>query len=425
MSGLGSGTLGLVAEARPLGDRPRRRPAHVLRPRRRGRPADPGHQYGHGKAEHLAALAEATVLALLSIGVAGLAVARLAGWIESEVDPAWWAFAAVGLVIAIDVARTVGLAPGRPPLFERRTARERIPLRRGSRGHRRRARGPVAAAAGFPAGDSIAALFVAALVLVAAARLMRRNVDVLMDRAPADAARAAREAIGRVEPPVELRRLRLRQAAGRAFVDVVIAVPSGARPLGRRTRWPTASRRRWSAPCRRATSSSTSSRTGARRPCASGSRWRRWRSRGVHEIHNLTRARLDGRVEAVAAPEASGRSAARGCARDRGAGRAGDRRAPSRGRRPCRRTSSRSPSRAPAPRSRAIARGRAHRRSRRRAAHRGSCGSSTRTRPRRLPHARTRPGEHAGGGARAGERGRGADPRRASRVADVIVHTEP
>jgi divalent metal cation (Fe/Co/Zn/Cd) transporter len=70
----------------------------------------------------------------------------------------------------------------------------------------------------------VAALFVAALVLVAAARLMRRNVDVLMDRAPADAEEAARQAIVRVRPPVQLRRLRMRQAAGRVFADVVIGV---------------------------------------------------------------------------------------------------------------------------------------------------------------------------------------------------------
>ena len=55
--------------------------------------------------------------------------------------------------------------------------------------------GLVAAAAGYPGGDSIAALFVAVLVLLAAGRLIRRNVDVLMDRAPADAEAAARAAI--------------------------------------------------------------------------------------------------------------------------------------------------------------------------------------------------------------------------------------
>ena len=88
--------------------------------------------------------------------------------------------------------------------------------------------GLIAATAGFPEGDSIAALFVAVLVLVAAARLIRRNVDVLMDNAPADAEEAARAAIARIEPPVELSRLRLRQAAGRTFADVVISVPPGA-----------------------------------------------------------------------------------------------------------------------------------------------------------------------------------------------------
>jgi divalent metal cation (Fe/Co/Zn/Cd) transporter len=86
----------------------------------------------------------------------------------------------------------------------------------------------LAARAGYADGDSIAALFVALLVIAAAARLMRRNVDVLMDRAPADAEHAARAAIRGVQPAVELRRLRMRQAAGRQFADVVIGVPPSA-----------------------------------------------------------------------------------------------------------------------------------------------------------------------------------------------------
>jgi divalent metal cation (Fe/Co/Zn/Cd) transporter len=53
---------------------------------------------------------------------------------------------------------------------------------------------------------------------------MRRNVDVLMDRAPADAEEAALRAIDRIRPAVHLSRLRMRQAAGRHFADVVIGV---------------------------------------------------------------------------------------------------------------------------------------------------------------------------------------------------------
>src|ERR1700756_2800891 len=42
------------------------------------RPADRGHPYGHGKAEHLAALAEAALLSVISILIAVRAVSRLA-----------------------------------------------------------------------------------------------------------------------------------------------------------------------------------------------------------------------------------------------------------------------------------------------------------------------------------------------------------
>src|SRR5439155_691423 len=69
---------------------------------------------------------------------------------------------------------------------------------------------------------------VGGLVLLAAFRLMKANVDVLMDRAPADLEAVAVAAIGELRPAVELRRLRMRQAAGRQFADVVIGIPSGA-----------------------------------------------------------------------------------------------------------------------------------------------------------------------------------------------------
>src|SRR5690242_20141523 len=39
-----------------------------------GRPADPGHQYGHGKAEHLSALGEASILALASLVIVWRAI---------------------------------------------------------------------------------------------------------------------------------------------------------------------------------------------------------------------------------------------------------------------------------------------------------------------------------------------------------------
>ena len=227
-TGVASGSLGLVSEAVHSGTDLVAALLTFFAVGYAGRPADEGHPYGHGKAEHLAALAEAGILSLVSIGVAALAVARLAGWVSSEVEPQWWAFAAVGLVIAIDFARTlVSLRAARqyasPALLS-----NALHFGGDLAGTLAVLAGLVAAGLGWPAGDSLAALFVAALVLSAAARLMKVNVDVLMDRTPVAAEQAARAAIAGVQPAVDLRRLRLRQAAGRHFADVVIGVSPGA-----------------------------------------------------------------------------------------------------------------------------------------------------------------------------------------------------
>jgi cation diffusion facilitator family transporter len=227
-AGIPSGSLGLVSEALHSGTDLVAALLTFFAVGVSGRPADEQHQYGHGKAEHLAALFEASVLAVVSVGVAALAVARLAGWVEITVDPRWYAFVVVAVVLAIDVTRA---------MVSLRTARRfhsaalfsnALHFSSDFAGSLAVLAGLIAARAGWQAGDSVAALFVAALVLSAALRLMRRNVDVLMDRAPADAEEAARRAIAGVEPAVSLRRLRMRSAAGHHFADVVIAVSPGA-----------------------------------------------------------------------------------------------------------------------------------------------------------------------------------------------------
>jgi cation diffusion facilitator family transporter len=227
-TGLASGSLGLVSEAVHSGTDLVAALLTFFAVGVAERPADRGHPYGHGKAEHLAALFEAAILVVVSCGVAGLAALRIVGVIPTDVDAAWWAFAVVALVLAIDASRT--LVSLRSARRYKSAALLSNALHFGSdlAGTLAVLLGLIAAAFGWDEGDSMAAVFVAVLVVTAAARLIRRNVDVLMDRAPADATAAARKAIREQVPGVELRRLRLRQAAGRHFVDVVIGVPSGA-----------------------------------------------------------------------------------------------------------------------------------------------------------------------------------------------------
>jgi divalent metal cation (Fe/Co/Zn/Cd) transporter len=71
----------------------------------------------------------------------------------------------------------------------------------------------------------VAALFGGVLVVLAAIRLAKQSIDVLMDRAVADADDRIRAALAQADEDVEVRRVRERQAGGRHFVDLVVGVP--------------------------------------------------------------------------------------------------------------------------------------------------------------------------------------------------------
>ena len=192
------------------------------------RPADVTHQYGHGKAEHLSALGEAGFLSVASIFISVRAVERLAGSTDTQVRTAWYAFAVLGVVLAIDLSRTAVSWRTARRYGSAALASNALHFGSDFAGTLAVLVGLVFARGGHPNGDPIAALFVGVLVLLAAARLIKVNVDVLMDRAPAEAEAAALSAIEALQPSVELRRLRMRQAGGRQFADVVIAVSPGA-----------------------------------------------------------------------------------------------------------------------------------------------------------------------------------------------------
>jgi cation diffusion facilitator family transporter len=227
-AGIASSSLGLLAEAAHSGTDLAAALLTFFAVSVAVRPADRGHPWGHGKAQNLAALAEAAFLVAVSVLIAVLAILRLAGVVDFDVEPTWWTFAAIALVLAVDASRTmVSLRGAR---LYRSDALLANALHFGSdfAGTIAVLAGLVAASLGFPAGDSIAALFVSGLVVAAAARLARRNVDALMDRSPEEDERAARRAIARLEPPVELRRLRVRRSGGEHFADVVIGVAPGA-----------------------------------------------------------------------------------------------------------------------------------------------------------------------------------------------------
>jgi cation diffusion facilitator family transporter len=227
-TGLITGSLAFVAEALHSGTDLVAALLTLFAVRVAVRPPDEEHHYGHGKAEHLAALGESAVLLVVSLFIAYESTRRLTGSGGHEVDATWWAIAVIVVVIGVDASRTV---------ISRRAARRHHSPALGANalhfasdlaGSLAVLIGMIFVAAGEPRADAAAGLFVAVLVVIAALRLARQSVDVLMDRAATDAGDRIRSALERVGEPVELRRLRVRHAAGRHFVDLVVGVASDA-----------------------------------------------------------------------------------------------------------------------------------------------------------------------------------------------------
>ena len=227
-TGLATGSLAFVAEAVHSGTDLVAALLTLFAVRVAIRPPDREHHYGHGKAEHLAALAESAFLILVSLFVAGESVRRLIEGGGHGVEATWWAFVVLGFVIALDVSRTV--VSRRAARRYRSAALAANALHFGSdlAGSVAVLVGLVFVAAGEPSADAVAALFVAVLVVIAAVRLAIQSVDVLMDRTAADAEERIRRALAGLVQPVELRRTRVRYAAGRHFADLVVAVPPDA-----------------------------------------------------------------------------------------------------------------------------------------------------------------------------------------------------
>jgi cation diffusion facilitator family transporter len=226
-TGLVTGSLGLMAEAAHSGTDLVAALLTLFAVRIAVRPADEEHHYGHGKAEHLAALAESTFLIAVSGFLAFQAGDRLLSGETHQVDVTWWAFVVLGVVIAIDASRAVISRRAARRFQSAALASNALHFASDLGGSLAVVVGLVLVALGEPRADAIAALIVAAIVMVAAARLARQSIEVLMDRADADAARAVREALEEFGD-IEVRRLRARHAAGRDFVDLVVAIDADA-----------------------------------------------------------------------------------------------------------------------------------------------------------------------------------------------------
>lgn len=189
------------------------------------KPADREHNYGHRRAENIAALGEA---AIVFVGGCIIAFEAIKLLIEGghEVDAGWYVFVVIGVAIAIDVSRIV-ISLRAAKRYKSAAFRSNAFNFAGDlAGSLAVLLGMVLVAAGLPAGDAIAALLVACVIFAAVSRLAFENVRALMDYAPPETRAAIERAVA--DEGVELRRLRIREVAGHIYADLAVGVPPAA-----------------------------------------------------------------------------------------------------------------------------------------------------------------------------------------------------
>jgi cation diffusion facilitator family transporter len=187
-----------------------------------GKPADDSHHYGHGKAENLVAFTQTLILGAVVVGLVVEAIRRLAGD-PGEVDFPWYA---VGVLVAsglIDALRATWLMS---------TARihQSEALRAGALNFATDVGTAIVAVvsllfarSGNTKADAVGALIVSVAVALAAVRLGKRSVDLLMDRAPAARYEAIEAAASSVPGVSEARRVRVRGSGSNLYADVTVA----------------------------------------------------------------------------------------------------------------------------------------------------------------------------------------------------------
>ncbi len=197
-----------------------------------GKPADAEHQYGHGKVESVAALAETGFLFLLAGFVIWQALRRLSGAASPAVEATLAAFVVIAASIIVDFFRARRLRRVAAQTSSEALAADALHFSTDMWSSLAVLTGLGGVALGYPSADAVAALVVAVFICIAGWRLGRRTIDTLTDTAPAGVSERAAAIARRLPGIVSVDRVRARPAGAVLFLELAVGV-SRTLPLDR------------------------------------------------------------------------------------------------------------------------------------------------------------------------------------------------
>src|ERR1035441_4585626 len=229
--GVLSGSLGILAEAAHSGLDLAAAIVTYIAVRAAIKPADRDHAYGHGKVENLSALVQTLLLLVTCVWIIHESFQRLTSR-HVQVDASIWAFAVMGISIAVDISRSRMLYRVATKHRSQALEADALHFQTDIWSSAVVILGLMAVKASdwFPGlaflseGDAVAALGVSVVVAWVSWRMGRRTVDALLDSAPAGMEQRIAAAVGAVPGVLDCHNIRFRYSGPRLFIDLHVLV---------------------------------------------------------------------------------------------------------------------------------------------------------------------------------------------------------
>lgn len=216
--GILTGSLGILSEALHSGLDMVAAVITYFSVRVSDKPADREHNYGHGKIENLSALIETLLLVITCVWIVYEAIHRLTSG-ETVIEVTAWSYIVVISSIVIDYSRSRALSRVAKKHNSAALEADALHFSTDIWSSSVVLFGLIAYQfLGWHVADSIAALFVAVIVLFVSYQLGRKAIDVLLDKSPQNATLIVRETLKEFPEVLKYHGLKARTAGADTFI---------------------------------------------------------------------------------------------------------------------------------------------------------------------------------------------------------------
>jgi cation diffusion facilitator family transporter len=221
--GLLTGSLGLLSEALHSGLDLIAAIITFFSVRFSDNPPDKQHNFGHGKIENFSAFIETILLLITCVWIISEALHRLITG-DTVIEVGVWSYIVVITSIVVDFTRSRALRRVARKYNSQALEADALHFSTDIWSSAVVLLGLICANFGFFFADSVAALFVAFIVIVISYRLGKRSIEVLLDYAPMDKVNKIENILNSFPQIEAYYSLKVRAAGADTFVSVVVAL---------------------------------------------------------------------------------------------------------------------------------------------------------------------------------------------------------